>query len=290
VSARTSTNPKKVRDVPEGKPFAMLSAELLASAAWRARSINTIRLIDFLLIEHMNHGGVENGFLLAPWNQLEPFGIGRRLLGPAIAQAVELGLLEVERGKMSGARKSRPSLYRLTFVKARMVNEFGVTYYVEPSNEWRRYKADGATENRIPGSPSCTGTVHLRTPTRVSRPPPSIAKPLISQTRPKPVTVHEGEHLSISWPGQSEANGSGSPPPAKPVDHDNEKFRPRLNFAAWLRTERRARDITTNEMAELIKVGPRDYERIEAGTATLSIHRKRIVTDYITSRPMTERR
>jgi hypothetical protein len=48
------------------EPFVMLPRELIASDAWRSLGINGRRLIDFLLLEHMGHGGKENGKLKAP--------------------------------------------------------------------------------------------------------------------------------------------------------------------------------------------------------------------------------
>ena len=49
----------------------MLPRSLIQSDAWRAAGINTRRFIDFLLLEHMAHGGKANGKLKAPGRQLE---------------------------------------------------------------------------------------------------------------------------------------------------------------------------------------------------------------------------
>ena len=59
----------------KGEAFVKLPRDLLESTAWRSLSIHARRLIDFLLIEHMRHGGRENGRLLAPRRQFEAFGI-----------------------------------------------------------------------------------------------------------------------------------------------------------------------------------------------------------------------
>src|SRR5262249_6218111 len=58
--------------------------------------------------ENMNHGGKHNGYLLAPREQLEKFGISRRFITGAIEQARASGLVAVERG--TGRRASRFTL------------------------------------------------------------------------------------------------------------------------------------------------------------------------------------
>jgi hypothetical protein len=55
------------------EPFVMLPRSLIQSDAWRSAGINARRFVDFLLLEHMAHGGKENGKLKAPYRQLEQF-------------------------------------------------------------------------------------------------------------------------------------------------------------------------------------------------------------------------
>jgi hypothetical protein len=94
-----------------GEPFAMLPRGLIGSDAWRSLGINARRFIDFLLLEHMAHGGQENGLLKAPYEQLEAFGVGARYLADAIREAEELGLVECHRGGMRVA-----TMYGLTWL------------------------------------------------------------------------------------------------------------------------------------------------------------------------------
>jgi hypothetical protein len=96
---------------PKGKPWVWLTRDLLRSASWQGLGINARRLVDFLLIEHMNHGGQANGFLLAPRRQLEEFGIGHRLITGAIEEARRAGLIDVKRGV-----GCRPSTFALTWL------------------------------------------------------------------------------------------------------------------------------------------------------------------------------
>src|SRR4051794_28288006 len=101
---------------PAGQPFIQPWRELYCSDAWRSQSINCRRLIDFLIVEHMNHGGCENGRLVAPWAQLRANGIGQRFIAETIREAEELRLIDVKRGLYRGAARNHPTRFRLTFL------------------------------------------------------------------------------------------------------------------------------------------------------------------------------
>ena len=106
---------KKLKAPPKGEPWCWLTSELLGSAAWTAMSPNTTRLVHFLMVEHMNHAGTENGNLLATYDQLAEYGCSRRLVSEAIAEATFLGLVSVERGGR-WADTNQPSRYCLTWL------------------------------------------------------------------------------------------------------------------------------------------------------------------------------
>ena len=137
---------KKVSKIPAGMQFVQLTAELLRSPAWRCRSINCVRLIDFLLIEHLQHNGSENGNLRATYNQLVAFGIGRRLIHDTIEQAERLGLIEVHREPRRTFTDDYPLRFRLTFLADRVINEKSQPYYGSPTDDWRRITKEKATE------------------------------------------------------------------------------------------------------------------------------------------------
>ncbi len=92
-----------------------MTRDMLASPAMRALSLTGRRLLDFLLIENMNHAGTDNGALLATKDQLMAFGLSRRLIAPAVRELVFLGLVRVERGRLTRGGVKAPNLYRLTF-------------------------------------------------------------------------------------------------------------------------------------------------------------------------------
>jgi len=120
---------------PKDGPWVWLTRELLASPAWRARSINAVRLVEFLLIEHMSHAGTENGNLKATYDQLVAFGLTRSQIRAAIEEVEFRGLIRFKRGgRWVGT--NQPSTYRLTFLPDRESNP--------PTNEWK-----GKTEEAI---------------------------------------------------------------------------------------------------------------------------------------------
>lgn len=154
---------------PEGEAWIWHTLELLSSPAWRTRSINCRRLIDFLEIEHLRHGGAENGSLLAPYSQLVSFGIGRRFIYAAIREAERRGLIQVERGGRKGVVLTEVSRFRLTYQWSRTKIQ-GLWDWHEPSDNWKNY----SDPKPAIGSPSCTASVHLHEQATVHlrKPPP----------------------------------------------------------------------------------------------------------------------
>lgn len=143
-------------------PYIGHSMELMMSPGFRALSMPARHILDFLELEHMRHGGVENGRLLAPYNQLVAFGVSRRDIRSAIDELEAFGIIRANRGERLG-RKSKSSTYALTFypvgadlpaydyklVKASDVAEFKATR--SRRNDWRR--GDSSDANSGPVSP-----------------------------------------------------------------------------------------------------------------------------------------
>lgn len=143
---------------PKGEPFVWHTRELRQSDAWRAAGWGVRRLIDFLEIEHMAHGGRMNGKLKAPRRQLAAFGISNHLITKAIQEAERLGLIECFR---SGMR--RANTYALTWLP--------LHDGTPPSNRWRAFVASTRSspverpesqESGTTSAPSASGTSALR--------------------------------------------------------------------------------------------------------------------------------
>ncbi len=119
---------RKIGQPPKDEPWLWLTRELICSPSWRAMSVNTFRLISFLLMEHANHASRENGNLMATHEQLHASGLSKNLIRDAVLEAEFLGLLRYERGGR-WARTNTPSRYRLTFYADRNGNP--------ATNEWK---------------------------------------------------------------------------------------------------------------------------------------------------------
>jgi hypothetical protein len=119
----------KAQGPPPGEPWVWFTRELLNSDAWRALGLNARRFIDFLLIEHMKHGGKANGRLVAPWRQLRKFGIGDHFIAAAVEQCEQVGLVDCRRGV-----GRRPTLFSLTWLPR--------CDGAPPSNRWRTYQTE----------------------------------------------------------------------------------------------------------------------------------------------------
>jgi hypothetical protein len=115
--------------------FIWLTRGLLASEAWRGQSRNCLRFISTLMLDHVEHAGRENGRLQATFAELVAGGLSRRKISAAIAEAVERGLVTIERrGGLYGVGVHRtPSLFRLTWI--------GCIKPARPAtNEWRYFE------------------------------------------------------------------------------------------------------------------------------------------------------
>jgi hypothetical protein len=108
------------------------------SPAWRALPDNARRLLDLLELEHMRHGGCENGRLGLTYGQFKLGGIRRASVPLAIRQCERLGFLEVTlRGYRAAGGFHVSSIYRLTYVHGADVKIDG-----PPTDEWSRIADD----------------------------------------------------------------------------------------------------------------------------------------------------
>jgi hypothetical protein len=82
----------------DDRQFIKLYRDVLESAAWRSLNLYGYRLVNFLMIEDMRHGGRQNGFLLAPYRQLEAFGIHKDSIARTIDEVERVGLIDCIRG------------------------------------------------------------------------------------------------------------------------------------------------------------------------------------------------
>ena len=85
-----------------------IRGRLLESPAMRALNLAAIRVMHRLEVEHMNHGGAENGRLIVTHDQFIEWGVPRNAVSPAIRELVALGFVEVTEKALQGMPLSRP--------------------------------------------------------------------------------------------------------------------------------------------------------------------------------------
>jgi len=90
---------------------------MLESPAWRVLS-NAARLVVARIeIEHMSHGGRENGNLTVTYDNFTSYGIRRSSIADAIREAEAVGFIRViQRGRGGNADFRRASKYALSWL------------------------------------------------------------------------------------------------------------------------------------------------------------------------------
>lgn len=119
--------------------------DMIESGAWAALSLAARRVLDRLEIEHMRHGGADNGHLPCTYDDFARFGIRRKSVADALTELVGLGFVEItEQGRGGNAAYRHPSRYRLTYLH---------TKKAAATDEWKN-KSPGAKSPLTPGAKS----------------------------------------------------------------------------------------------------------------------------------------
>ena len=113
--------------------------EMYRSLAWQHLPDKARRVLARLELEHLEHGGAQNGKLICTYNDFAADGLRRASVSLAIRQCVALGFVTItRRGKRSIAEYRTPTKYRLTYV----LDRYADGEKREPTHEWRRIKTD----------------------------------------------------------------------------------------------------------------------------------------------------
>lgn len=107
--------PSKKWKFEEG--FVGLTKSLLESPAYRALNLPALKILTALQIEHLTHGGMENGRLLAPYRQLQAnWRISPKNIKVAISLLEALGIIRcTSNGQRLGGRPNAAT-YALTWL------------------------------------------------------------------------------------------------------------------------------------------------------------------------------
>ena len=155
-AARGTTPVKLVRAnrPPEGMPWVWLSEEMLSSPAMRSLNAAALQTLFRLMLEHMAHGGTENGNLICTHKDITAHGVRHSSIADAIRHLEYMGLIRVKKGRFFKGERT-PSRYRLTWLPTREGQSS-----IPATNEWKaiadklvtafeRQKRDEAKSKRL---------------------------------------------------------------------------------------------------------------------------------------------
>ena len=121
---------------PQDTSWCWLTAEMLESPAWRALTGNAMKVVLRIALEHLKHGGVENGLLPVVYRDFVRWGVRRNAIREAIVVAINLGWIDkTSTGEVPWHGDiRRPSTFALTWLP----RHNGTL----ASNRWTRIKSD----------------------------------------------------------------------------------------------------------------------------------------------------
>jgi hypothetical protein len=181
-------NPKSYRRrINIEGPWLPRSKELLESPAYRVLSRAAYQVLSRLEIEHLKHGGYENGKLPVTYDQFVEYGLHRHSIAPALRELDAVRLIEVtESGSSGNGEWRRPNKFRLTYLSVGRA---------DPTNEWRHIKTITEARSLIKAGR------HRQKPLRKKnkRPVPVSAN---SQCRFLPIPDAGNHHQELKFPSK----------------------------------------------------------------------------------------
>jgi len=130
-----------------GEGWISYPLSMLESPALRTLSLSAVRVMHRLEVEHMHHGGAENGNLIVTHNQFIEWGIAQNAIAPAIRELVALGLVVItEKGCGGNENHRRANRFRLTYVNMKSREQ--------PTHEWRKIETIEDAERLAAGARS----------------------------------------------------------------------------------------------------------------------------------------
>jgi hypothetical protein len=126
----------------KGKQWFPCRREVLESPAFRYLSPLAKQVLHAIELEHLRHGGKENGNLIVPYNTIRTYcrGASKRKIAQALRELEALGFVVVHRGQVNGSKRA-PSRYLLTHLPGHNGGP--------PRDDWSEIKTDDQAERRL---------------------------------------------------------------------------------------------------------------------------------------------
>ena len=142
------------------KQYLQVPADLLRSPAYTALNIHEIKTLRRIEIEHVEHGGKDNGRLPVTHADIKRHGVGHKYVTPSQRVLEGLGLIEcTDRGRAGTGEFRKPNLWRLTYISTK-----SAAGWVEPTHEWAKIET--------PAEADQIARKFRYRETRTNRPPP----------------------------------------------------------------------------------------------------------------------
>jgi hypothetical protein len=140
---------------------------MLESPAYMVLSRASHQLLARIEIEHMRHGGAENGSLTVTYTNFESYRIHRHAIAPAIRECEALGFIEItEHGRAGNRDSRRANKYRLTYCVAKGAIGNG-------THEWRGIKTIEEAEERAKTARRDSDQTNISVKRKQMKPKPS---------------------------------------------------------------------------------------------------------------------
>jgi len=135
-TGRTSDRRAEKLDRPPGA-FVWHSKDMRESPAWQVMSGRARKMLDRIELEHLRHGGVENGRLKVTFDDFVRAGVRRQDIPRTEAELIALGFIErrFEGRKAWGNAKGQPAEFRLCHLCVRSADDIE-----PPKNAWAQFE------------------------------------------------------------------------------------------------------------------------------------------------------